>query len=150
MRHDSRSQTDEEEVKRLGPLAKRAGVDLLEAPLTGGVHLVRSGDMTVLVGGEGHVLQRHLALLNDVGGKVIHCGGWGSGSVVKIISNMLAAVHLVAGGEALMLGEWTRLTQTGRRASQASSGCAAAMTASASLSHAPPSRCQSRRQPRKA
>jgi len=69
------------------------------------VHLVRSGDMTVLVGGEGHVLQRHLALLNDVGGKVIHCGGWGSGSVVKIISNMLAAVHLVAGGEALMLGK---------------------------------------------
>ena len=37
--------------------------------------------------------------------QVIHCGGWGSGSVVKIISNMLAALHLVGVGEAFMLGK---------------------------------------------
>ena len=78
------STTDEAEVKRLGPLAKSVGVDLLEAPLTGGVHLVASGDMTVLVGGEAAVLAAHSDLLHTVGGKVIHCGGWGSASVVKV------------------------------------------------------------------
>lgn len=99
------STTDEEEVKRLGPIAARSGIALLESPLTGGVHLVRSGDMTVLVGGDAAVMDRHSALLNTIGGKVIHCGGWGSASVVKIISNMLAALHLVGVGEALMLGK---------------------------------------------
>lgn len=72
------STTDEEEVKRLGPLAKQRGIDLLEAPLTGGVHLVRSGDMTVLVGGDRAVLARHSGLLDTIGGKVVYCGGWGS------------------------------------------------------------------------
>jgi len=99
------STTDEEEVKRLGPLAKERGIDLLEAPLTGGVHLVASGDMTVLVGGSAEVLKQNDALLNTVGGKVIHCGPWGTASVVKVISNMLAAVHLVGVGEAFMLGK---------------------------------------------
>ena len=99
------STTDEEEVKRLGPLAKGFGIDLLEAPLTGGVHLVRTGDMTVLVGGDATVLGRHTALMNTIGGKVIHCGGWGTASVVKILSNMLAALHLVGVGEAFMLGK---------------------------------------------
>ena len=99
------STTDEEEVKRLGPLAKARGIDLLEAPLTGGVHLVASGDMTVLVGGDAGVMRKHWDLLNTIGGKVIHCGGWGSSSVVKIISNMLAALHLVGVGEAFMLGK---------------------------------------------
>ena len=99
------STTDKAEVERLGPLAKQRGIDLLEAPLTGGVHLVRSGDMTVLVGGEASVLARHSDLLHTVGGKVIHCGGWGAASVVKVISNMLAALHLVGMGEAMMLGK---------------------------------------------
>ena len=99
------STTDEEEVKRLGPLAKASGVDLLEAPLTGGVHLVRSGDMTMLVGGCANVMRRTMPLLEVIAGKVIHCGGWGTASVVKIISNMLAALHLVGVGEAFMLGK---------------------------------------------
>jgi 3-hydroxyisobutyrate dehydrogenase len=99
------STTDEAESRRLGPLAKARGIDFLEAPLTGGVHLVRSGDMTVLVGGEAAVLRRYERLLNVVGGKVIHCGAWGSASVVKVISNMLAALHLVGVGEAFMLGK---------------------------------------------
>lgn len=99
------STTDEAEVKRLGPLAKAQGIDLLEAPLTGGVHLVASGDMTVLVGGNDAVLKRQSALLNTIGGKVIHCGPWGSASVVKVLSNMLAALHLVGVGEAFMLGK---------------------------------------------
>ena len=43
------STTDEEEVQRLGPLCKTNGIDLLEAPLTGGVHLVRSGDSALHV-----------------------------------------------------------------------------------------------------
>lgn len=99
------STTDETEVKRLGALAKGLGIDMLEAPLTGGVHLVRSGDMTVLVGGDASVLAAHSELLHTIGGNVIHCGAWGSASVVKVISNMLAALHLVGVGEAFMLGK---------------------------------------------
>eukprot|EP00613_Pedinella_sp_CCMP2098_P078570 CAMPEP_0171963580 /NCGR_PEP_ID=MMETSP0993-20121228/176398_1 /TAXON_ID=483369 /ORGANISM="non described non described, Strain CCMP2098" /LENGTH=283 /DNA_ID=CAMNT_0012612221 /DNA_START=69 /DNA_END=917 /DNA_ORIENTATION=- len=99
------STTDEEEVKRLGPLAKACGVDLLEAPLTGGVHFARTGDMTVLVGGDAEVCNQQAAFLSVVGGKVIFCGPWGTASVVKVISNMLAGLNLVGMGEAFMLGK---------------------------------------------
>jgi 3-hydroxyisobutyrate dehydrogenase len=99
------STTDETEVKRLGPLCAKHGISLLECPLTGGVHLVRSGDMTMLVGGDERVMKKHWKLLNTVAGKVIHTGAHGTASVVKVISNMLAALHLVGVGEAFMLGK---------------------------------------------
>ena len=63
-------------------------------------------------------------MLDTVGGNVIHCGVWGSASVVKIISNMLAALHLVGVGEAFMLGKkWGIELPALFDALKASAGC---------------------------
>src|SRR5262249_37315525 len=70
---------------------------------TGGVHRAAAGDITVLVGGDEDVFARHLELFRALGGDVFHVGPLGSASVLKVITNMLAFVHVVATGEALML-----------------------------------------------
>lgn len=90
----------------LMPLARRAaaaGLGVLEAPVTGGVHLAARGEITVLVGGEAELLERHRAALEAMGGRIFHMGPLGSAALIKVITNMLAFIHLVACGEALML-----------------------------------------------
>jgi 3-hydroxyisobutyrate dehydrogenase len=92
-------------LQRLAGLAKGAGVSCLEAPVTGGVHLAASGSITVLVGGEEEVYAAHLPTLEAIGEEVFYIGPLGSASEIKVITNMLAFIHLVAVGEALMLAK---------------------------------------------
>jgi len=92
-----------DDVLRLAARAGEAGIGMLECPVTGGVHLAARGEITVLVGGEEALLERHRPALAAVGGRIIHLGPLGAAAVVKVITNMLAFIHLVADGEALML-----------------------------------------------
>ena len=97
------STNDRHELARLAALAAAQGIDCLEAPVTGGVHLAATGQITVIVGGDPDVFAAHLAVFEAIGGRVFHVGPLGSASVLKVITNMLAFIHLVAAGEALML-----------------------------------------------
>ncbi|MCW5859647.1 MAG: NAD(P)-dependent oxidoreductase, partial [Caldilineales bacterium] len=99
------STNDRHEIIRLAALAAERDVACLEAPVTGGVHKAASGEITILVGGEQPVFAAHLPALQAMGGKVFHMGPLGSASVIKVITNMLAFIHLVAAGEALMLAK---------------------------------------------
>lgn len=99
------STNDRHEIERLAGLAAEQGVACLEAPVTGGVHKAAAGEITILVGGDTAVFEAHLPALEAMGGQVFHIGPLGSASVIKVITNMLAFVHLVAAGEALMLAK---------------------------------------------
>jgi len=99
------STNDRAETLRLATIAEAAGTATLEAPVTGGVHTAAAGEITVLVGGDPDLYQRHLPLLRAVGEPVLYMGPLGSAAVIKVITNMLAFVHLVAAGEALMLAK---------------------------------------------
>lgn len=99
------STNDARSLRRLATLAEAAGVNCLEAPVTGGVHLAASGEITVMVGGDEEVYAAHLPAFEAIGGRVFHIGPLGSASAIKVITNMLAFIHLVAAGEALMLAK---------------------------------------------
>ena len=99
------STNDQSETLRLGALCQANGINVLEAPVTGGVHKAAHGDITVLVGGEQNVFQAHEKALNAMGKPVLYIGKLGSAAVIKVITNMLAFIHLVAAGEALMLAK---------------------------------------------
>ena len=99
------STNDQSETMRLGEIAKSKGVQILESPVTGGVHKAALGDITVLVGGEDKVFQAHKPALAAMGNPVLYIGPLGSAAVIKVITNMLAFIHLVAAGEALMLAK---------------------------------------------
>jgi 3-hydroxyisobutyrate dehydrogenase len=99
------STNDRETVLHSGERAALAGIRMLEAPVTGGVHKAAEGDITVLVGGDEDLYLEHRDLLAAVGSPVLYMGPLGSAAVIKVITNMLAFIHLVAAGEALMLAK---------------------------------------------
>ena len=94
-----------DDVARLAALAAAGGVAMLESPVTGGVHKAIAGDITLLIGGDAALFEKHRSALQSMGGAMFHMGALGSAAVMKVITNMLAFVHLVAAGEALMLAK---------------------------------------------
>lgn len=92
-------------ILRLSERAAEAGINTLEAPVTGGVHLAAQGRITVLAGGPQPLFERHLPALQAMGERIFHMGPLGSAALIKVITNMLAFIHLVADGEALMLAK---------------------------------------------
>ncbi len=94
-----------DDVIRMAGLARTGEVRMLEAPVTGGVHLAARGEITVLAGGDADLYALHLPALQAMGGRIFHMGLLGSAAVIKVITNMLAFIHLVADGEALMLAK---------------------------------------------
>ena len=112
-----------DDVIRLAGLARSRGIRMLEAPVTGGVHLAARGEITVLVGGDRDLYELHEAALKAIGNRIFHMGPLGSAAVIKVITNMLAFIHLVADGEALMLAKQGGLDlKTAWEAIAASSG----------------------------
>ena len=99
------STTDRQEIARTAELAEAKGIKVLEAPVTGGVHRAAAGEITVLVGGEEAIFRAHRPALEAMGCEILHMGPLGSASIIKVITNMLAFIHLVAAGEALMLAK---------------------------------------------
>ncbi len=94
-----------DDVLRLAGLARTGQVHLLEAPVTGGVHLAARGEITVLVGGDQDLFDLHRPALEVIGNRIFHMGPLGSAAVIKVITNMLAFIHLKATSEALMLAK---------------------------------------------
>lgn len=94
-----------EDIQRLGQLAADQGVRLLECPVTGGVHLAARGEITVLAAGDKELFDLHMPALKAIGNRHFHMGPLGSAAVIKVITNMLAFIHLKACAEALMLAK---------------------------------------------
>ena len=94
-----------DDIVRLAGVATERNVRTLECPVTGGVHLAARGTITLLAGGNADLLAKHRKALEAMGGKLFHMGALGSAAIIKVITNMLAFIHLVADGEALMLAK---------------------------------------------
>ena len=103
------STTDENEVKRLGEkvIAKK-GIPM-DGPVSGGCHRAATGNIAIFVGGERKAFEKILPALTVMGRKVLHTGELGSASVLKVITNYLASVHLVALGEAWTIAKKSNL-----------------------------------------
>ncbi len=99
------STLDKADIERLAAIAAEKGVRMLEAPVTGGVHKAASGEITVIAGGDRDLFDAHRPALEAMGGEIFHAGPLGKAAVIKVITNMLAFIHLIATGEALMLAK---------------------------------------------
>jgi 3-hydroxyisobutyrate dehydrogenase len=92
-------------ARRLAEVGARRGVDVLDAPVTGGPHGAETGTLTIMVGGDADVFARVLPLLEVLGDFVRHMGGPGAGQATKLTNNVLAATHMAALAEAVALAE---------------------------------------------
>ena len=103
------STTDEAEIKRISKkiIAKKAIP--LDGPVSGGCHRAATGNIAIFVGGERNAFDKILPALTVMGRKILHTGELGSATVLKVITNYLASVHLVALGEAWTVAKKSNL-----------------------------------------
>ena len=95
------STTDAEEVTRLGALVAEAGGVAVECPVSGGCHRAATANISIFAGGPRPAVEAVLPLLKRMGRRVLHTGDLGTASKLKVMTNYLANVHLVALCEAL-------------------------------------------------
>ena len=95
------STTDEAEVKRLGALVQAKGAAAVDCPVSGGCHRAASGNIAIFAGCERDVFERMLPVLTILGRRVLHTGGLGSASILKVMTNYLATANLLTLCEAL-------------------------------------------------
>ena len=96
------STTDEAEVKRLGQLVEARRARAMDCPVSGGCHRAATGNIAIFVGAERAAFETVFPALQAMGRRILHVGPLGSASVLKVVTNYLASVHLVALGEAMM------------------------------------------------
>ena len=120
-------------AKRVAAGMAAKGIEMLEAPVSGGTARAKDGTIVIMVGGDAKVFESNLPLLKSFSGEVIHLGEIGFGSVAKLINNMLAFCNAAAAAEALMMGKRSgidlkKLDAVIRNASGMSSGYAGMAT----------------------
>ena len=103
------STTDEAEVKRIGQKVIEKNAIPLDGPVSGGCHRAATGNIAIFVGGERKAFEEILPVLTVMGRKVLHTGELGTASILKVITNYLASVHLVALGEAWTVAKKSNL-----------------------------------------
>ena len=103
------STTDEAEVKRIGQKVIEKKAIPLDGPVSGGCHRAATGNIAIFVGGERKAFEKILPALTVMGRKILHTGELGSASILKVITNYLASVHLVALGEAWTVAKKSNL-----------------------------------------
>jgi 3-hydroxyisobutyrate dehydrogenase len=80
-----------------------AGIDLVDAPVSGGVRRAQLGTLTIMAGGQGPVIERIEPALGAMG-TVYRTGALGSGHAMKVLNNYLSASGLAAACEAVLIG----------------------------------------------
>jgi 3-hydroxyisobutyrate dehydrogenase len=98
------STIDPDTARGVADAARQRGLELLDAPVSGGTAGAEAGTLTFIVGGSADGLESARPLLEIMGRTVFHAGGSGAGQIAKICNNMLLAVLMAGTAEALALG----------------------------------------------
>ncbi|KAB0803269.1 hypothetical protein PPYR_00239 [Photinus pyralis] len=91
-------------ARELHKTAEDAGIKFLDAPVAGGTAGASAGTLTFMVGGNQDAVKAAQAILLQMGGNVMHCGGPGAGQISKLCNNMIVAVSMIGVAEAMNLG----------------------------------------------
>ncbi len=81
------------------------GVEMLDAPISGGSEGAARGTLSIMVGGKASQFERALPYLRAVGQTVTHVGGHGAGQSVKLVNQILVVGTMLAVSEALIFAE---------------------------------------------
>src|SRR3954471_1697216 len=99
------STIDVESAKAAHALAAKHGMASVDAPVSGGTGGAKGATLTFMCGGEEKAFGAANPVLQNMGKKIVHCGGAGAGQAAKICNNMILGVSMIAVGEAFVLAE---------------------------------------------
>jgi 3-hydroxyisobutyrate dehydrogenase len=92
-------------ARKVAAAAAKAGLDMVDAPVSGGVGGAEAGTLTFMVGGEDGAFERAKPFLEKMGKNIVHAGGAGNGQAAKICNNMMLGAEMIVTCEAFMLAE---------------------------------------------
>ena len=99
------STIDVESARKAHAIAEAAGMQSLDAPVSGGVGGAQAGTLTFMCGGSEAAFKRAEPYLALMGRKAVHCGDAGNGQAAKICNNMILGISMIGVGEAFALAE---------------------------------------------
>jgi 3-hydroxyisobutyrate dehydrogenase len=99
------STVDVDSARAVHSLAEAAGFLSLDAPVSGGTGGAKAATLTFMVGGDDAAFASGKAVLENMGRKVVHCGGAGAGQAAKICNNMILGISMIGVCEAFVLAE---------------------------------------------
>lgn len=91
-------------AQKVAQAAAERGLQMIDAPVSGGTAGAQAGTLTFIVGGSADALERARPVLENMGRNIFHVGGNGAGQVAKLCNNMALGVIMAATGEAISLG----------------------------------------------
>jgi 3-hydroxyisobutyrate dehydrogenase len=94
---------------QLADEARSRGIQLLDAPVSGGEPAAKAGALTVMVGGETEAFAAARPVFESFGKLIVHLGAVGAGQKAKLINNSLMAAHMALAHHALQLGSMLQL-----------------------------------------
>ena len=116
-------------AREVADQAHKAGYEMVDAPVSGGIAAANGGTLTFMVGGSESAFQRAEPILQAMGKAVIHAGAAGNGQAAKICNNMLLGISMIGTCEAFAMAEKLGLDpQTFYDISSVSSGQCWSMT----------------------
>lgn len=95
------STTDASEVHRLAAAVEAKGGHAIDCPVSGGCHRAATGNIAIFAGCDRATFEKALPVLTTLGRRVLHTGDLGSASILKVMTNYLATINLVAVSEAM-------------------------------------------------
>jgi 3-hydroxyisobutyrate dehydrogenase len=99
------STIDVESAKQAHALAAKHGTGSVDAPVSGGTGGAKGGTLTFMCGGDEKAFAAARPILENMGKKIVHCGGAGAGQAAKICNNMILGISMIAVSEAFVLAE---------------------------------------------
>jgi 3-hydroxyisobutyrate dehydrogenase len=99
------STIDVESARHVGALAEKAGLEMIDAPVSGGVGGATAGTLTFMVGGSASAFAKAKPILEKMGRNIVHAGAGGNGQAAKICNNMILGVSMIAVCEGFMLAK---------------------------------------------
>jgi 3-hydroxyisobutyrate dehydrogenase len=99
------STIDVESARAAHALAATQGVLSVDAPVSGGTGGAKGASLTFMCGGEKKAFAAAKPVLENMGKKIVHCGGAGAGQAAKICNNMILGISMIAVSEAFALAE---------------------------------------------
>lgn len=98
-------------IRKISDIASNKGVDVVDAPVSGGAGGAEKGTLTIMVGGKKDVFDKVKPYLESVGSSIKHVGDVGAGDTIKAVNNLLLGINMVATAEALVLGKKAGLNE---------------------------------------
>ncbi len=90
-------------TRTLAARAAEAGIDYVDAPVSGGVPKAVTGELAIMVGGSEEAVARALPHLEVLGASVQHVGPAGAGDAAKALNNLVSASNIAVASEALSI-----------------------------------------------